>query len=303
MKYPQQKSGYRPDKLKEIALKVTEPAELLQFLLAKFPEKSRTAVKLMLTHKQVSVGDQVTTQFDFPLIRGQVVYLNRKKSEEKIRFRDLRIVHEDNDLMVVEKGSGLHSIAPEKVTVRSAHSMLTEYVKKSDLKNQVYIIFRLDRDSSGLMLFAKSKRVQELLQKAWNDSVIEDTYVAVVEGIVEKPEGSYTSWLKENKAFQVSSSQNPDDGQKAITHYKVIKTGKQFSLLEVMPETSCKNQIRVHLKDLGFPITGDKKFGASLNPFGQIGLHCRVLSFKHPVTGKTLRTESPVPGKFMKLFR
>jgi 23S rRNA pseudouridine1911/1915/1917 synthase len=212
-------------------------------------------------------------------------------------------VHEDVDLLVVEKGSGLPSIDTEKENVKTAHSLLNEYVKKFDLKNQVFIIHRLDRDSSGLMVFAKSKKVQEIMQKEWVDSHIEDTYVVVVEGIVEKLEGSFTSWLKENKAFQVFSSQTPDDGQKAITHYKVLKTSKLYSLLEVKPETSRKNQIRVHMKDIGFPIAGDKKYGARLNPIGQIGLHCRVLSFKHPVTGKTLRTESPIPGKFMKLFR
>ncbi|HAQ18768.1 MAG TPA: RNA pseudouridine synthase [Prolixibacteraceae bacterium] len=303
MKYPQKKSEFRPEKLKEIAVKVSEPTELLKFLIEKFPEKSRTAIKLMLAHKQISVGDLVTTQFDFPVNRGQIVYLNKKKSEEKIRFRDLKIVHEDVDLIVVEKGSGLSSVASEKENVKSAHSLLTEYVRKFDLKNQVFIIHRLDRDASGLMMFAKSKKVQEVLQKEWNDSLIEDTYVVVVEGVVEKLEGSVTSWLKENKAFQVFSSQNPDDGQKAVTHYKVLKTGKLFSLLEVKPETSRKNQIRVHMKDMGFPVSGDKKYGGKLNPVGQIGLHCRVLSLKHPVTGKTLRIESPIPGKFMKLFR
>ncbi|MBA4408177.1 MAG: RluA family pseudouridine synthase [Bacteroidota bacterium] len=303
MKYPQKKSEFRPEKLKEIAVKVSGPTELLKFLIEKFPEKSRTAIKLMLAHKQVSVGDLVTTQFDFPLNRGQIVYLNKKKSEEKIRFRDLKIVHEDVDLIVVEKGSGLSSVASEKENVKSAQSLLTEYVRKFDLKNQVYVIHRLDRDTSGLMMFAKSKKVQEALQKEWSDSLIEDTYVVVVEGVVEKLEGSITSWLKENKAFQVISSQTPDDGQKAVTHYKVLKISKLFSLLEVKPETSRKNQIRVHLKDMGFPIAGDKKYGGKLNPVGQIGLHCKVLSLKHPVTGKTLRIESPIPGKFMKLFR
>lgn len=303
MKYPPKKSDFRPEKLKEIEVKVTEPNELLKFLIAKFPEKSRTAIKLMLAHKQISVGDLVTTQFDFPLNRGQIVYLNKRKSEEKVRFRDLKIVHEDVDLIIVEKGSGLPSIDSEKENVKTAHSVLTEYVRKFDLKNQVFIIHRLDRDASGLMMFARSKKVQEILQKEWVDSNIEDTYVVVVEGIVEKLEGSITSWLKENKAFQVFSSQIPEDGQKAITHYKVLKTSKLFSLLEIKPETSRKNQIRVHMKDLGFPIVGDKKYGSKLNPIGQIGLHCRVLSFKHPVTGKILRIESPIPGKFLGLFR
>ena len=153
------------------------------------------------------------------------------------------------------------------------------------------------------MMFAKSKKVQEVLQKDWNDSIIERSYVAIVEGVVEKTEGTVTSWLKENKAMVMFSSQTPDDGQKAITHYKLLKTNPHFSMLEVKLETGRKNQIRVHMKDIGFPVTGDKKYGAKLNPIGQMGLHARVLAFRHPVTGKALRFDTPIPGKFLKLFK
>ncbi len=303
MKYPQKKSEFSSAKLKEIALKVTEPTELMKFLIAKFPEKSRTTIKSMLAHKQVTVGDMVSTKFDFPLKAGQMVFLNKSKSDEKPRFRGFRLVHEDADIIVIDKASGMLSIASETEKTKTAYSMLNEYVKKFDPKNLVYIIHRLDRDTSGLMMFAKSKRVQEILQKDWNESIIERSYIAIVEGIVEKTEGTVTSWLKENKALVMYSSQTPDDGQKAVTHYKVLKTEKQFSLLEVKLETGRKNQIRVHMKDMGFPVTGDKKYGAKLNPIGQMGLHARVLAFKHPKTGKIMRFDTPIPGKFLKLFR
>ncbi len=303
MKYPQKNTGFSPTKLKEVAVKVSEATELMKFLIEKFPEKSRTTIKSMLAHKQVTVGDLVTTQFDFPLKRGQMVFLNKKKTEEKPRFRGMRIVHEDADIIVIEKGSGLLSIATDKEKVKTAYSMLSEYVKRFDPKNLIFIVHRLDRDTSGLMMFAKSKKVQEVLQKDWNESIIERSYVVVVEGFVEKAEGTVTSWLKENKALVMYSSQNPDDGQKAVTNYKVLKTDKQFSLLEVKLETGRKNQIRVHMKDLGFPVTGDKKYGAKLNPIGQMGLHARVLAFKHPVTGRMLRFDTPIPGKFLKVIR
>jgi len=303
MKYPQKKTDFSPNKLKEVAVKVSEATELMKFLIEKFPEKSRTTIKSMLAHKQVTVGDLVTTKFDFPLKRGQMVYLNKKKTEEKPRFRGMRIVHEDADLIVIEKGSGLLSIATDTEKSKTAYSMLSEYVKRFDPKNLIFIVHRLDRDTSGLMMFAKSKKVQEALQKDWNDSIIERSYVVVVEGIVEKTEGTITSWLKENKALVMYSSQNPDDGQKAVTNYKLLKADKQFSLLEVKLETGRKNQIRVHMKDLGFPVTGDKKYGAKLNPIGQMGLHARVLAFKHPVTGRALRFDTPIPGKFLKVFR
>lgn len=303
MKYPQKKSPLRPVKSKEIALKVTEPSELLQFLIAKLPEKSRTTVKSMLAHKVVTVDDMITTKFDFPLKRGQVVYLNKKKTDEKPRFRGMRIVYEDASVIVIEKSSGLLSMASETEKTRTAYSMLSEYVKRFDPKNLIFIVHRLDRDTSGLMMFAKSKKIQEALQKDWNESVVERSYVVVVEGMVESAEGTVTSWLKENKALVMYSSQTPDDGQKAVTNYKVIKSSKQFSLLEVKLETGRKNQIRVHMKDIGHPVTGDKKYGAKLNPIGQMGLHARVLSFKHPVSGKILRFDTPVPGKFLKIVR
>ena len=303
MKYPQKKSEYRPDKIKEIAVKVTESSELMKFLIDKFPEKSRTTIKSMLAHKLVTVDEMVTTKFDFPLKRGQMVFLNKKKTDEKPRFRGLRIVHEDSAIIVVDKVSGLLSMASDTEKNKTAYSMLSEYVKKFDPKNLIFIVHRLDRDTSGLMMFAKSKKIQEVLQKDWNDSIIDRSYVVIVEGVVENEEGTVTSWLKENKALVMFSSQTPNDGQKAVTHYKLLRSNKLFSLLEVKLETGRKNQIRVHMKDIGHPVTGDKKYGAKLNPIGQMGLHARVLAFKHPVTGKTLRFDTPIPVKFLKVFK
>ena len=245
----------------------------------------------------------VTTKFDFPLKRGQMVFLNKKKTDEKPRFRGLRIVHEDADIIVIEKSSGLLSMASDTEKSKTAYSILSEYVKRFDPKNLIFIVHRLDKDTSGLMMFAKNKRAQEALQKDWNESIIERSYVAIVEGVVGNTEGTITSWLKENKALVMFSSQTPDDGQKAVTNYKVLKTNKSFTMLEVKLETGRKNQIRVHMKDLGHPVTGDKKYGGKLNPIGQMGLHARVLSFKHPGSGKTLRFDTPIPGKFLKLFK
>lgn len=300
---PNRKSTFQAANLKEIALKVTAPSELLQFLIEKFPEKSRSAIKSLLAHKQITVDDMVTTKFDHPLKKGQMVFLNKKRSDEKPRFRGLRIVHEDADIIVIDKASGMLSMASDTEKQKTAYSILSEYVKRFNPKNLIFIVHRLDRDTSGLMMFAKSKRVQEVLQTDWNNAIIERSYIAVVEGCVETPEGTVTSWLKENKAMVMYSSQTPDDGQKAITHYKVLKSNKLFSMLDVKLETGRKNQIRIHMKDLGFPVTGDKKYGGKQNPIGQMGLHARVLAFKHPVTGKALRFDTPVPGKFLKLFK
>ncbi|MCO5388226.1 MAG: RNA pseudouridine synthase [Desulfosporosinus sp.] len=162
---------------------------------------------------------------------------------------------------------------------------------------------RLDRETSGVMMFAKSEKVQQLLQKAWKEAVLERTYVVVVEGMVTKEEGTITSWLTESKAFIMYSSRTPNDGQKAITHYRVLKKNKHYSLLEVELETGRKNQIRVHMKDIGHSVIGDKKYGATKHPIGRIGLHARVLAFKHPITGEVVRYETDIPKEFLNLFK
>jgi 23S rRNA pseudouridine1911/1915/1917 synthase len=180
--------------------------------------------------------------------------------------------------------------------------MLSKMVKKEDRDNLIFVVHRLDRETSGLMLFAKSYDIQQLLQKAWQETVVERSYVVVVEGQVEQNQATITSWLKENRALIMYSSQTENDGQKAITHYKVLKRNDLYSLLEVNLETGRKNQIRVHLKDIGHSVLGDKKYGSTQNPLGRMALHARVLAFKHPITGKEVRFETPIPRRFLGLF-
>jgi len=173
MKYPQKKAELRPNKTKEIALKVDQTTELMKFLIEKLPEKSRTTIKSMLAHKLVTVDEMVTTKFDFPLKKGQTVYLNKQKTNDKPRFRGLNIVYEDAEIIVIDKASGMLSMASETEKIKTAYSILSDYVKKFDPKNLIFIVHRLDRDTSGLMMFAKNKRVQEILQKDWNEAIVE----------------------------------------------------------------------------------------------------------------------------------
>jgi 23S rRNA pseudouridine1911/1915/1917 synthase len=287
---------------KQTFIKVSETDELLSFLLKQMPDKSRNTVKSLLSHRQVSVDYKVTTQFNQSLKPGQEVIINWGKVQEKSDDRKLKIYFEDPYLIVVEKQHGLLSIASDKEKDKTAYGMLSRMVKKENSENLIFIVHRLDRETSGLMLFAKSYEVQQLLQKAWQETVVERSYVVVVEGSVEQDQSTITSWLKENKALVMYSSQTPNDGQKAITLYKVLKRNEQFSLLEVKLETGRKNQIRVHLKDIGHPVVGDKKYGSTQNPIGRMGLHARVLAFTHPVTGKEVRFETPIPRRFSELF-
>lgn len=294
---PQEKA-----KAKITQLKVNEANTLLKFLLEQLKGKSRTTVKSLLAHRQVSLGAHPITQFDYPVEKGQTVTINWGKVVEQTRLRGIKILFEDPYLVVIEKHEGMLSIATAKEKLLTTYSILSDHVKKDNPNNRIFVIHRLDRDTSGVMMFAKSEEVQSVLQRAWQDAVVERTYVAVVEGEVENDEGTIRSFLKENKALVMYSTNKPGEGDEAITHYKVLKRANGFSLLEVELETGRKNQIRVHMKDLGHCIVGDKKYGSKLNPIGRTGLHAQVLAFIHPVTGQEMRFETPIPSKFMAPF-
>lgn len=285
-----------------IQLKVTETSGLLQFLLSHLQGKGRNAVKSILSHRQVSVDGRVETHFDFQLQSGQTLSINPERTTEEIKYRGLKILFEDAYVIVIEKDAGLLSMASDKEKVLTAYSILSGHVKRADPQNRIFIVHRLDRDTSGVMLFAKSEKTQAILQKNWHENVSERSYIAVVEGEVGNNEGTIRSYLKENKALIMYSTRNQEEGDEAITHYKVLKRANGFSLLEIELETGRKNQIRVHLKDLGHSVVGDEKYGSKHNPIGRVGLHAKVLAFKHPVSGELVRFESPVPQKFLKLM-
>lgn len=292
----------KPGTGKQTFLTVTEKTELMAFLTARMPDRSRKTIKSLLAHHQVSVDYKVTTQFNQVLEPGQQVAISWTKVLQENRIKGLTIVFEDPYLIVIEKQPGILSIGTDKERERTAFRILSEQVKKSDPKNRIFVVHRLDRDASGLMMFAKSKAVQQAMQHAWKEDVLERAYVVVVEGTVTQERGTVTSWLKENKARVMYSSSTPGDGQKAVTHYRVLKRSDAFSLLEIKLETGRKNQIRVHMKDLGHCVIGDKKYGSVERPIHRLALHARILVFRHPVTGKELRFETPVPRIFLRLL-
>lgn len=289
-------------KAKLTQLAVRKPSRLMQFLTEELRGKSRTTIKSLLAHRQVSVGTVTVSQFDYPLDAGQVVTINWGVVAEQARYRGIRILFEDPYLVVIEKEAGMLSIATAKEKLLTTYSILSGHVKKENPENRIFVLHRLDRDTSGVMMFAKSEEIQEVMQKAWQEAVVRRTYVAVVEGLVEKDAGTVRSFLKENKALIMYSTKVPGEGDEAITHYKVLKRSLDYSLLEVELETGRKNQIRVHMKDLGHPVAGDKKYGSKLNPLRRTCLHANILAFKHPVTGEELSFETPVPHRFLSLF-
>lgn len=291
------------DKSKLTQLTVKKPAPLMQYLIEQLPGKSRTTVKSLLAHRQVSVGAHAITQFDYPLEPGQMVTINWGVVTEQTRLRGVKILFEDPYIVVIEKEAGMLSIATAKEKLLTTYSILSAHVKKEDPTNRIFVVHRLDRDTSGVMMFAKSEAIQEIMQKAWQEAVIRRSYIAVVEGFVEKDEDTIRSFLKENKMLFMYSTKVPGEGDEAITHYKVLKRSEEFSLLEVELETGRKNQIRVHMKELGHSIAGDKKYGSKVNPLRRTCLHANLLAFIHPVTGEELTFETPTPHRFLTLFQ
>lgn len=273
------------------------------FLLEKLSPQGRNSIKSLLAHGQVSVDDRVEKLYNFPLKLGQTVTVRKDRTTVAPALVGLRILHEDDDIIVIHKDAGLLSIATPQETELTAYRQLTAHVRIDNPNNRIFVLHRLDRETSGVMMFAKSEKIQQAMQDSWKDVVKERMYVALVEGMVKKTQGTISSWLKESATLKMYSSPHPNDGQHAITHYKVIQSNRNYSLVEVHLETGRKNQIRVHMQDIGHPIASDKKYGARTKPFSRLGLHARVLSFVHPTTGKLMRFETEIPKQFLSQFR
>jgi 23S rRNA pseudouridine1911/1915/1917 synthase len=283
-------------------LHTAHEAKLLEFLYESFPDRSRKSVKSLLEQKQIMIQNRVVTRFDYPLTPGMDVIILKKKPAQMVTPKKMNLLYEDEHLLVIEKSAGLLSVATAKENEETAFSILKRYVKKSHHRAELYIVHRLDRDTSGIMMFAKTKEIQQKLQDNWENAVTKRIYYAVVEGHVNNAEGEIVSCLKENKALMMYSSNTPGDGQKAVTRYRVLKSNARYSLLEVSLQTGRKNQIRVHLQDIGHSIAGDKKYGAATDPLGRLGLHAGILEFFHPATGKCMYFETPIPDVLEKIF-
>ncbi len=291
-------------RVKSLILKVEEPNELMKFLLENLKGKSRNNIKSLLVHKQVRVGNKSISQYNHPLNIGDTVEVQWSKVRTTSKGNSgVEILFEDEHVIVISKDTGLLSMGTEKEQEKTAYNFLKDHVKNTDPNNKIFIVHRLDRETSGVMMFAKTPDAQHIMQTNWKKLVQERTYVALVEGKIQKNSDTMITWLKENNAFVTYSSSTDNGGKKAVTHYKVLKRNKGYSLAEVKIATGRKNQIRIHMKELGHPIVGDKKYGAHTNPIKRLGLHAQVLAFKHPITGEILRFETRIPKKFTDLFK
>ncbi len=284
-----------------LSFEVKEPDKLLNFLLTAMPDRKRTTVKDFLKHNQVMVGSTVTRQWDQPIAPGDVVRVNTSREFQTFRNPRLHIVYEDDDIIVVNKGYGLLSMGTDKKSEGTAYWLLREYVKRIDPRNKIFIVHRLDQQTSGLMMFAKNVKAKEAMQHNWNNMVLERKYVAIVQGRPDPAEGTIQSYLAENSAHQVFSTDDPAEGKPAITRYRTVRTRGGYAMMELQLETGRKNQIRVHMAEMGHPIVGDRRYGADVSPIGRLALHAMTLRFIHPVTRKDMNFTCPLPAGFSKL--
>ena len=298
-------------------LKVTEPAALMDFLIAKMGGMARSSVKQLLGQRRVKVGNAIQTRHDFALKAGDVVTVSSGRGNSQLTHPKLRIVYEDDDLIVVNKQPGLLTVAATPGSSETtAYSILRAYVKKQNARAGIYVVHRLDRETSGLLVFARSQELQHYMREYWRELVTERTYIALTEGVPEPREGQIKSWFTEDKRnAMVYSSPVDDGGDLAITNYKVLRTSGvrnqeagaktgRYALVELHLETGRTNQIRVHLASKGCPVVGDRKYGHGneSSPIDRLCLHAKVLAFIHPVTEKTVRFESPVPKEFNRVL-
>ena len=247
----------------------------MTFLLSQMPHKNRDNIKTILKNRQVLVNDEQVSQFNYELQPGQTVTVTRNKIGPAKDYRGISILYEDNEIIVIHKHAGILSVATRNKEKFTAYSLLFDHVKANNPAGKIFIVHRLDRDTSGVMLFAKSARIQKILQKSWNDIIRERIYVALAEGQVEPPDGRISSYLREDKYMHVISGDDPGSGQWAVTDYETLRSDDNFSL-KMSLRTGRKNRIRVHLQDIGHPVVGDKKYGSSMNPIARMGLHALI---------------------------
>lgn len=291
-----------------------EKKPLLETLFLFLKDTKKTKVREYLKQGFIHVNGKSTRQFDYPLNPGDEIELKKVKSSERLpeTLFGVEILYDDDDVAVIYKPSGLLTISTEKVKQRTVFFAVNQHFHEKRLRQtqnknrpfkaskEVFIVHRLDKETSGLMIFAKNESIKFCLQENWK--MVRKTYLAIVEGCPRKEEGTLVSYLKENQILKVYSGPKSPDSKKAITHYRVLKTNSGYSLIEIQLETGRKHQIRVHFSDLGCPVAGDNVYGAKTNPIRRLALHAWKLEFNHPVTQKPLVFTKELPGEMERLF-
>ncbi|MCM1330781.1 MAG: RluA family pseudouridine synthase [Ruminococcus sp.] len=282
---------------------VETPAPLLEFLINSQPAKPRGKVKSEMEHGLATVDGKPVTKYNYPLKAGQTVTVGTYTPKfEKAAPKGLDIIFEDDELLAVNKPAGMLAIANEKERDMTAYHLAMEYVRSRNSHNRVFVVHRLDRDTSGVLIFAKNEAIKHALQDSWETAAKLRAYTAVTEGTPNPPEGRIENYLRETETHLVYPAKM-GDGKRAVTNYTVRKSGETYALVDVNIETGRKNQIRVHMSGMGCPVAGDKKYGAATNPVHRLCLHANRLVIVHPHTEEEMVFDAPVPKKILQLVK
>ena len=277
---------------------------LLEFLLKNVKNQSRNNIKTLLSNRQILVNKKTETKFNYELKENDIVTLSIFPDGHKTKIPcPFQILYEDNNYIAINKPSGILSVNLDEGKMKNAFKLMRDYLREINPKEQIFITHRIDKDTSGVLLFTKNLMAHDLLQDSWNELVIKREYVAICEGIFEKKKGTIVSNIAEGDTKLCYSTKNEKIGKKAITHYEVIKENDKLSLVSVNIDTGRKNQIRVHMQDVNHPIVGDKKYHTNLSILNRLGLHARTLTFIDPISSKEINIVSPIPIEFKKLFK
>ena len=292
------------NKVKRIDYKeyiVQHNSELLKYLIEDL-HYSRSNAKALLSHHLISIDGAPVSQFDFELSKGDSLIISKNPIKTKNR-KNIPIIYEDDEFLVINKPCGLLSIPSDTEKNSTAIRMVMDYVQAKDKHNRIYLVHRIDKETSGVLMFCKNEKTRNLLMDNWNDLVIKRGYFAIVEGHMEEKEKTIINYLRKNKLDMMYVVSHGGEGSyRAVTSYKVLKENKKYSLLDVTISTGRKNQIRVTLGSLGHYVLGDDKYGEPENPLNRLCLHAYELSFKHPITNKIYKFDAPTPKEFLKLM-
>ncbi len=279
----------------------TEPQPLLDALASLFPDSSRTTLRQMLQSGRVRVGGEVEKDARRMIDAGEQIEVGSKLSI-KVVPPEISILHEDLDIIVILKANGLLTVATAREADATVQAYLNTYLGSRG-EDRVHVVHRLDRETSGILVFAKNFHAREQLKEQFAAHTADRVYVAIIEGEIEPPEGTISSYLLERSDLLMVSVASHPDAKYAVTHYRTAESNGRYSMLEVTLETGRKNQIRAHLSEHGHPLVGDQMYGSAVNPLKRLGLHAKFLGFDHPTNGRRLEFTAPVPKVFRTVFR
>ena len=274
---------------------------LLEYLLSALPG-SKNKIKDILHGRGIKVNGKVVTQFDYPLTPGTKISVSQSKKNDTFKSKYVSIVYEDQYLVVIEKKPGILSMAAGHSSL-NVKTVLDDYFKRTRQTCRAHVVHRLDRDTSGLMIYAKDMETEQILEHEWHDIVFDRRYVALCSGEFTEDTGTIANWLKDNKAYVTYSSPVDNGGKYAVTHFCVLDRSTEHSLVEFKLETGRKNQIRVHSADMGHPVCGDIKYGNGDDPLHRLCLHAYVLCFYHPITHRPMEFSTPIPPAFKQVVK